>query len=347
MNSIFWIKRYILVFIVSLSTSLILTPLVRRVALRFGVLDVPNERKIHDHPIPLWGGIAVYLAYVFSLYLITFSYAIQLKAIIFGSLPVLLLGSIDDVKPVPASIKLLVLVGLTFWLSRYGIVIQLSGIYIIDVIATGLWIVGVTSAFNCIDNMDGLASGIAAIIALMFFIVAFTSSQWWFGLIACAIFGASVGFLPFNFHPAKIFVGNGGSMFLGFTLGAIAVMGTWSRNQLIAFTIPVLIMAIPIFDIIYVVILRYKHGLTPTIQEILNYCGKDHLSHRLMGLGFNQRQVVILLYILSLSLGLGAIMLKVEVNEYDAAILIIQALLIILIIGVLLNIKTNNHNLVK
>jgi UDP-GlcNAc:undecaprenyl-phosphate GlcNAc-1-phosphate transferase len=192
--------------------------------------------------------------------------------------------------------------------------------------------------------MDGLATGIASIVSLMFFIVAFSSGQWWFGLLSCALLGATLGFLPFNVHPAKIFIGNGGSLFLGFTLGTIAVMGEWSESRFIALTIPLLILAIPIFDILYVVILRYRQGLTPTLPEIINYCGKDHLSHRLLRLGFRQRGVVILLYILSLCLGLGAIMLKVEMNAYDAAILIVQAAMIILIVGALLNIKENNQH---
>lgn len=343
MDMVFWIKRYVFVFLVSLLTSLIFTPLIRKLALRFDVLDVPNERKIHTEPTPLWGGLAIYIAYILSLFLAAFSQASHLKSIIIGSFPVLLLGIVDDVKPVPATIKLFLLIALTVWLSTYGIIVKFSGIYPIDVIITVLWIVGITSAFNSIDNMDGLACGIAGIIALMFFIVAFTSQQWTFALLACALFGACLGFLPFNFHPAKIFLGNGGSLFLGFNLGVIAIMGEWSTNRFIAFTIPLLIMAMPIFDILYVVVLRYRQGLTPSLKEIINYCGKDHLSHRLLGLGFGQRQVVILLYILSLCLGLGAIMLKVEVNEYDAAILIIQAFLIILIMGVLLNIKGDNQ----
>ena len=340
---LFWIKKYILVFLLSSLSALVLTPVIIRIAQKFGALDEPNERKIHARPTPLWGGLAIYLAYIISLFLISFFQARYLKSIIFGSLPVLLLGIIDDVKPVPATLKLILLLGLTLWLTTYGVIIRLCGIHVINVIVTMLWMVGITSAFNSIDNMDGLASGIAGIIALMFFIVAITSSQWGFGLLSCALFGATLGFLPFNFHTAKIFLGNGGSMFLGFSLGAIAVMGNWSRNQFIAFTIPLLIMAIPIFDILYVVILRYKQGLTPSLKDIINYCGKDHLSHRLLGMGFKQRGVVILLYLLSLCLGLGAIMLKVEMNEYDAAILIAQAFLIILIMGVLLNIRENNQ----
>jgi UDP-GlcNAc:undecaprenyl-phosphate GlcNAc-1-phosphate transferase len=340
-----WIEKNIWVFVVALLSSLIFTVIVRRIALRFGVLDHPNERKIHTEPIPLWGGLAIFAAYIFSLFLVAFSNAIHLKAIIFGSLPVLILGVIDDIRPVPATLKLFLLISLTLWLSSYGIIVRLSGIYIIDSLVTILWIVGITSAFNSIDNMDGLACGISGIIALMFFIVAITSAQWEFGILSCALLGAALGFLPFNFHPAKIFLGNGGSLFLGFNLGTVAIMGGWSQNRFIAFTIPVLIMAMPIFDILYVIILRYRQGLTPSLQEIINYCGRDHLSHRLQGLGFKQRGVVILLYILSLCLGLGAIMLKVETNEYDAAILVTQALMIILIIGVLLNIKGNNHTL--
>jgi UDP-GlcNAc:undecaprenyl-phosphate GlcNAc-1-phosphate transferase len=327
----------------ALAGSLLFTPLVRRVALRFGVLDQPNERKIHTHPIPLWGGLAICLAYALSLFL-TFYYTNPLKSIVFGGLIVLALGLIDDVKPISGMIKFIILMLLTVWMSHYGIIIRLSGIFVIDLIVTIFWIVGITSAFNAIDNMDGLACGIASIVSLMFFIVAFSSGQWWFGLLSCALLGATLGFLPFNFHPAKIFIGNGGSLFLGFTLGTIAVMGEWSQNRFIAFTIPLLILAIPIFDILYVVILRYRQGLTSTLPEIINYCGKDHLSHRLLHLGFKQRGVVILLYILSLCLGLGAIMLKVEMNAYDAAILIVQAAMIILIMGALLNIKENNQH---
>ena len=206
-----------------------------------------------------------------------------------------------------------------------------------------LWIVGITSAFNAIDNMDGLASGISGIISLMFIIVAIASAQWAFGLLACSLCAASIGFLYFNFHPARIFLGNGGSLFLGFTLGIIAVLGSWSTNRVIAFTIPLLIMAMPIFDILYVIILRYRQGLTPNIREIINYCGKDHLSHRLLGLGFRQGRVVLLLYVLSLCLGLGAVLLKVELAEHKAFILIVQALMIVLIMGILLNIKGNNQ----
>jgi len=343
MSIITWITKYLYIFLVSLAASLFFTPLVRKAALKFKAIDQPCERKIHTRPIPLWGGLAIYLAYMLSLFLIAFPYSSHLKSIIIGSVFVLLLGVIDDVKPVPATLKFFVLIGLTVWLSRYGIIVRLTGLYIIDVIVTILWIVGVSSAFNAIDNMDGLAAGITCIVSLLFFIVAFSSGQWAFGLLSIALTGAALGFLPYNFHPAKIFLGNGGSMFLGFNLGAIAVMGEWSSNRFIALTIPVLILAIPIFDILYVVILRYRQGLTPTFSQIISYCEKDHLSHRLQRLGLEQREVVVLLYILSLCLGLGAIMLKVELDAYDAAILIVQAFLIILIIGVLLNIKGNNR----
>lgn len=338
---LYWAVKYFFVFIGSLFLGLVFTFLVKKLALRIGILDQPSERKIHQRPIPLWGGLAVYLAYCIPILAFAFKEAVNMKSLLFGGLPVLLIGLLDDIKPVSGMIKFILLIILTAWLSKYGIIVKISGFYPLNLLVTVLWIVGITSAFNAIDNMDGLACGVSGIIALLFFIVALTSRQWSFGLLSCAIGGAVLGFSPFNFYPAKIFLGNGGSLFLGFTLGTIAIMGVWSSNPVIAYAIPLLIMAIPIFDIVYVVLLRYKEGLTPSIKEIIDYCGKDHLSHRLMALGLGQRQVVVLLYLLSFCLGLGAITLKVELNQYDAAILMVQAFLIILIIGVLLNIKGN------
>lgn len=333
----FWFRKYIFIFLFSFVASLSITPIIKIIAIRLGIMDRPNERKIHTHPIPLWGGLAIYAAYSLAI-LINLYYSAPLKIIASAGFIVLLLGAIDDVKNIPATIKFIVLVILTIWLSFYNIIVRFSGWYPVDLLVTILWVVGVTSAFNSIDNMDGLAAGIAFIAASLFAIVASTSNQWWFGVLSCALAGATLGFLKYNFKPAKIFLGNGGSMFLGFTLAAIAVMGEWSNNRLIAFTIPILILAIPIFDIIYVVIRRQAEGITKSLKEILNYSGKDHLSHRLEALGLSRKRVVVLLYFLSICLGLGAIMLRAETYA-DVFLLFMQMGFIIASIVILLNIR--------
>ena len=333
----YWITKYIFIFFLSLILSLLFTPIIRLIAKRLGVLDRPSERKIHTHSIPLWGGAAIYFAYVLAI-ILNLQYSNPLNVIFGGGLIVLLLGVIDDVRSIPATIKFLALVILTIWLSFYKIIVQFSGFYPLDLFVTILWIVGVTSAFNSIDNMDGLATGVAFIAAGMFAIVASTSTQWWFGVLSCSIAGATLGFLRYNFKPAKIFLGNGGSMFLGFTLAAVAVMGKWSSNRLIAFSIPMLILAIPVFDIVYVVVRRQAEGTTKSLREILIYSGKDHLSHRLEGLGLTQKRVVVLLYFLSISLGLGAVMLRTETYA-DVFLLFLQMGCIVSAIVILLNIR--------
>lgn len=332
-----WFKRYVLVFFVSLFFSVIITPLVKKIATALKIMDHPNERKIHAKPIPLWGGVAVYIAYLFAL-ITAFYYSNPLKIILTSGGIILLLGAWDDIRDIPAIVKFFALVTLTIWLSTEGIVIKLFNNLYPDIIVTIVWIVGMTSAFNAIDNMNGLAGGIAGICSLMFFIVAFQSEQWWFGLMSCALCGATAGFLPYNFKNAKVFLGNGGSMFLGFTLASIAVMGEWSKNRLIAYSIPLLILAIPIFDLAFVIFSRQITGVTKTFKEIISHSGKDHLSHRLVSFGLTQTQSVVLLYLLSFSLGLGAISLRTEI-PIDTIILFVQALGIISIMILLLTAK--------
>lgn len=329
-----WLSKSILVFAIALATSFILCPLMRNIALRINFLDYPDKRKLHTEPIALGGGLAVYFSYALALVL-TFYYSTALKVLVVSGLVVFLMGLIDDFKGISAIIKFFILVILSIWLGFHGVIIKFSGVYPIDLMVSVLWIVGVTCAFNAIDNMDGLASGIAFIASAMFFIVATLTNQWWFGIISCAMMGATLGFLPYNYHPAKIFLGNAGSFFIGFTIACVAIMGEWSQNRFVAYTIPVFILAIPIFDIIYVVINRKTRGITKTLKEMLAYSGKDHLSHQFLKIGLTQGRTVLLLYALSFSLGIGAIVLRNE-NLTDAILLFGQLFFIILVILIFL-----------
>jgi UDP-GlcNAc:undecaprenyl-phosphate GlcNAc-1-phosphate transferase len=187
--------------------------------------------------------------------------------------------------------------------------------------------VGISSAFNAIDNMDGLAAGVAAIASFFFFIVAYQTNQLVFGGLSLSLAGACLGFLFFNFHPAKIFMGNSGSFFLGYILAALGVMGKWHKNEIIASSIPILILGLPIFDISFTVLWRHFTGVTRSFTDALNHCGTDHTSHRLVTLGIGKRRAVLLLYLVAASFGISATTLR-EAGPLDALLLLLQAFFI-------------------
>jgi UDP-GlcNAc:undecaprenyl-phosphate GlcNAc-1-phosphate transferase len=333
----YWRNTFIFVFLFSLIFSLVITPLVRYFAQKLQIYDRPDKRKIHTRAVPLWGGIAVFLPFAFSLFLTRY-YSNPLKIIVYGACVALIVGVIDDIrKGLSGTVKFFILVGLTLLLVKYGIVLHLLPhtnvfFYTVDIILTILWVVGVTSAFNAIDNMDGLAAGVACIAATFFFIVAVQTGKLWFGMLSAALAGSCLGFLRYNFRPATIFLGDAGSFFLGFTLAAMSVMGEWNENPFIASVIPVFILGIPIFDIIYVVVWRHANKVTRTFSEALSHCAKDHLSHRLVALGFSQRRAVLLIYLLAICTGICAIVLRNSTSGFDSILLMIQGLVVLLII---------------
>jgi len=332
-----WSKKYFIAFFVSLFVSLLVTPLFRKIAYKLNFLDYPDERKNHPAPIPVLGGLAVYAALVSGIFL-TFYYSHASKVILLSGLIMLLVGMVDDKKAIPPTVKVLILFILVIALSRFGVLINLFHSYIPDVLITLFWVILVTSAVNAVDNMDGLACGIGAISSALFFIAALRTSQYIFGIISAALFGATLGFLPYNFKPAKIFLGNGGSLFLGFTLASIAIMADWSSYPLISYVIPAFILIIPIFDLAFVVLWRMRKGVTKSIKEAVIYSARDHLSHRLENLGLTQRRAVVILYLLNLGIGMSAVIILPVDSPFEAAFLLFQSFVILLILATVINI---------
>ncbi len=332
-----WSKRYFIAFFVALFTSLFLAPLTRKIAYLLNFLDYPDERKNHPAPIPVLGGLAIYIAIVAGVFF-TFYYSHALKVILLGGLITLLLGIVDDKRDVPATVKVIVLFVLVLVLSRFGVLIKFCPYYIPNLLITLFWVVFITGAVNAVDNMDGLACGISAIASALFFIAALRTYQYLFGIISAALLGATLGFLPYNFKPAKIFLGNGGSLFLGFTLASIAIIVEWSDYPLISYLIPVFILIIPIFDLSFVVLWRIRKGITKTIKEAITYSARDHLSHRLENLGFTQRRAVVLLYLLNLGIGMSAVIILPIDSLFEAALLLFQSFIILLILATVINI---------
>lgn len=311
---------------------------------RFNILDGPNDAKIHTEPTPRGGGIIIFLAFAIAVLLPDYRDN-PMKGVLIGSFVCLVVGAVDDLRGgVPAVVKLVALTWATLIMSLFGVQLNLSGIFPLDLFLTWLWIVGVTSAFNGIDNMDGLASGIAVIVSGMYLTIALDAhfaagtetSLSWFGLLASGLVGANLGFLLYNFKPAKLFMGDSGSFFLGFTLAALGVMGEWAESRVVAGTIPILILAVPIFDFAYILIARILRGQTRTLRDVIEHCAPDHLSHRLVWLGFSQRGAVLFIYLMAFVLGLSGVFLRNSTRGFDSLLGLVQGVSVVALIVALM-----------
>jgi UDP-GlcNAc:undecaprenyl-phosphate GlcNAc-1-phosphate transferase len=303
------------------------TPMARRLALHFGVLDQPAARKIHTSPVPLMGGIAIYGAFILAL--IFFGdrrYVNEVVGIFVGASLVSLMGIIDDRRGLGSYIKLAGQILAAGILIFSGVQIQLFGTAL-DLVLTMLWVVGITNAFNLLDNMNGLSGGIAMIAAVFFTLLAAMSNQYLVGALAGALAGASAGFLIYNWNPAYIFMGDTGSLFLGFLLSAVAIKLRFPSNIVsVTWLIPVLVLAVPIFDTSLVFVSRLRRGQNP-----LTTPGKDHLSHRLARLTNSRREAVLICYLIAGAVGLASVYLT-EATTTEAAF-IGSAILLVALYG--------------
>lgn len=294
------------IFVMALSFALASTPVVRRFAQRVGFLDKPAARKLQKHPIPLMGGVAIYAGFLISLVLFGRHYLPELAGILGGATLLSLLGLWDDRVELPAAVKLLGQIAATAGLILTKARIQLGWLPDwTNIVLTVLWVVGISNAINFLDNMDGLAGGISAVAAAYFMVIAAMNGQYLVSSLAAAVFGACLGFLVFNSRPASIFMGDAGSLFLGFVLAVIGIKLRFPANiNTITWMVPVLVMGVPIFDTALVIVSRSRRGVNP-----FTTAGKDHTSHRLVRLGFTQREAVFALYLVSCFLGLLAILI--------------------------------------
>lgn len=252
--------RWLFLLVFSFLLAFLSTKVIGRIATKLKILDHPNERKIHKKPIPLLGGLAIFVAYVGTI-VFNFNFSRELKGVVIGGTIILIIGLIDDIKHIPATWKLISQVLASSILILYGVKLSFlpntwwgnAG----EVLLTVIWVVGITNAVNFFDGMDGLATGLTVIGSLSFFIVAEITGQSYLGFLTIALAGSCMGFLKFNFRPASIFLGDAGSTFLGFTLAGIAVMGGWAeKNPKVALSLPILILSVFIFDMIYITIAR-------------------------------------------------------------------------------------------
>ncbi len=320
--------EYIITFALAFIVAFSATPIVRRLAFKIGAVDVPkDERRMHNRPIALMGGLAIITGFLISLIfdLVTASNVVtprrEITGLVAGICIMACEGILDDRKPLKAGVKLM------FQIAAAVVVVLISGTRIsvlsnpfgpspyitlspvISYALTIIWIVGITNAVNLIDGLDGLAAGVSSISSLSLFFV--TLLRWdldettavYTAIVTIALAGSTLGFLPFNFNPAKIFMGETGAAFLGFTLGVISIQGAIKSYAAISIAIPLLVLGLPLFDTLFAIIRRI--GTHKPIMQ----ADRSHLHHRLIDMGLSQRQSVLIMYIASATLGLCAIVL--------------------------------------
>ena len=335
-----WLGAYVL--LLALTGTFTLTPFMVRLGHRWGLVDVPNARKIHRQATPRVGGLDLYMGFLCALWLGAGLQGSGLEVILTAASLLLVVGLIDDAGELSAWLRLaaqvvgaglVVSTGTVLTLFPPGPLGQTA-----NALITVLWIVGITNAFNFFDGMDGLATGLAILMALFMGLVAFQAQQPVLGLVALALVGAGLGFLPYNLRfngQAVIFLGDNGSTFLGFLLACMAVKGYWAdNNPIVAFSNPLLIFGVLIYDMVHITVERVATGKVRSLSDWIHYVGKDHLHHRLERVLGSRLATIGMIFGLTICLGLAAMVLR-KADTVEAILLLTQASLIVIMITIL------------
>ncbi len=322
-----------------------MTPLVRSFAVRVGAVDVPKDgRRMHDHPIPRQGGLAIFLGFLVAVVLLA-DLDRPVQGILLGSVIIVTVGAIDDIVPLPALLKFVIQIAAAGVAVAFGVRIEMIanpifwsdqpviyfGAWSIPI--TIFWIVGITNSINLIDGLDGLACGVSAISSLSILVIALVMRQVNIAVILAAVLGACLGFIPYNYNPAKIFMGDTGALLLGYVLSTVSVIGLFKFYTIVTFAVPVLALALPIFDTCFAIIRRLLKGQNPMSPD------RGHFHHRLIDMGLSQKQSVAVLYAISAVLGLSAVL--IATNGALRALIVVFAFCLAIIIGIAL---LRNHD---
>lgn len=326
--------RYLCIFGAAVLISLISTPGVIKLAFKAGAVDVPkDERRIHNKPMPRMGGIAIYISFIISS-MAFLRFDRGMIGILAGGSIILIMGIIDDIRPVKALPKLIIQIAAALVLIYFGVTVKSvsipfiggdGSIYVkyMGIPITILWVVGITNAINLIDGLDGLACGICFISSMTLTIVSLISARYSSMYLTVILSGACLGFLPYNFNPARIFMGDTGSNFLGFILAAISIQGAIKSAAAVAVAVPILALGLPIYDTLFAMV-RRKLNKMPIMEA-----DKGHLHHKLLDLGFTQKQSVLIMYVISTGLGFVSIVAMRVTTKQSFALLVIICSLII------------------
>ncbi len=337
-----FVRDYTVVFFLAFLLSMMLTPVIRKRCQQRNIMDFPTDsRRVHSVPIPRLGGIAIYLAFFLPLFLILlthgeafdlFSQQINVLVSVFvASTCVFAVGVYDDIQGATVMQKLSVEVGAAMLLYTLGfkitlIAVPFSGplrLGILELPVTILWLVGVTNALNFIDGIDGLACGVGFFSVSTMFILSLFLHHTLTSFFAAALAGAIFGFALYNFAPASIFMGDSGSLFIGFLIAAISLQGLQKSSTAVVLLIPVVALGVPITDTILAIIRRVGSGRSPFTAD------KDHIHHRLLRMGLSSRQVTVILYVVCLLLGITALLMTAVNNKVLTLILVMLSVIVI------------------
>ncbi|MDD5044467.1 MAG: MraY family glycosyltransferase [Candidatus Omnitrophica bacterium] len=290
---------------------------------------------MHNLPIPRLGGVVIYLATMLALSCHILSPRL-ISIFLAGSL-VFFVSFFDDLHPLPALFRLITQVVAAIILIVSGICIQFfpPQAAFLNYFLTVCWVVGITNAVNYLDGLDGLLSLLGLSILACFAYIGYISDQFWLLVIITALSGALFGFLKYNFPHANIFLGDSGSMFIGFIFAAISIMGTWAQDNLVKIFVPVFILGVPIFDMCFTTVMRIKERKIKTVIEWLEYAGKDHFHHRLLNMGLSRIKAVYLICVVSIILGISGIVLY-NSERSDVYFMLLQAFFIFVVISILM-----------
>lgn len=317
-NSMGYVFLCILAFISAFLISFFTTPLAKKIAFKVGAIAKPRKRDMHKKPIPRMGGIAIFAGFMITFFIIFVALPVmpiinwkQVFGITIGCFTIFFLGFFDDIYELNAKLKFLIQIAAASVVALSGIRIDFFFIPFIgsnpiytnmfSIPATIIWIVGITNAVNLIDGLDGLAAGVSSIASLCLMVLSISTGYLPGVILTATLAGACIGFLPYNFNPASIFMGDTGSTFLGFTLGVTSILGLLKGYTIAAIFVAVLVLGLPIFDTAFAIVRRFLAG-KPIMSP-----DRGHLHHRLVDRGYTQKQAVVTLYGISGTLGLAAI----------------------------------------
>ncbi|EIT86930.1 glycosyl transferase family protein [Fictibacillus macauensis ZFHKF-1] len=326
--------QLIIAAIVSFTIAAAVMPLIIKLAIKLKATDQPNHRKVHVKPMPRWGGLGIFIG-VIAGYFASGLYEMHLNGIIIGAVIIIALGLIDDRFELSAKVKLVGQIIAAVVVASTGLKMDLLTIPFIDTfhldpwaayIATIFWIIAITNAINLIDGLDGLAAGVSVIVTITIAIMAGVNGNMMILTLALIVAASTLGFLLFNFNPAKIFMGDAGSMFLGYSISILSLLGLYKSVTLFSFVVPIIILGVPVFDTSFAIIRRMAN------KKPISAPDKGHLHHRLINLGMSHRKTVLVIYALSIIFSVAAIVFESS-TLWGSVVIIIGLLLMLEVIA--------------
>ena len=329
-----FLTRILVALAVAAVISYLATPFVKKLAFKIGAVDVPKDnRRMHKKPIPRLGGLAIVIAFLLCTFLFV-KLEKQMQGILLGAIIILVVGVLDDCLALPALPKFFAQIAAATIVVMHGCEIR----YVTNPFSvvpfdlgwlagpvTVFWIVLMTNAVNFIDGLDGLAVGVSGISTATMLVIAMLLGEESVAIVLAALLGSCIGFIPFNFNPAQIFMGDTGSTFLGFVLASISVQGLFKMYAVISFMVPFVILGVPFFDVSFAVIRRLAKGQNPMTAD------RGHIHHRLIDMGLSQKQSVAIVYMLTGVLGLAAVLLAN--NTGTKAFILVAAVFVVAVLG--------------